>query len=199
MKRIFDFVAAFFALIFLSPVLIVLAIWILLDSSGGVFYYQTRVGRNNRDFRLIKFRSMHPGADAKGLLTVGGRDPRISRAGFFLRKTKMDELPQLINIIRGEMSFVGPRPEVRKYVELYSAEQMNVLAVRPGLTDYASLEYLDESELLEKSEDPEKAYVEDIMPAKLKLNMKYIREQSMMLDLKIIFKTIGSIIRSNKA
>jgi lipopolysaccharide/colanic/teichoic acid biosynthesis glycosyltransferase len=139
---------------------------------------------------------MHPGADAKGLLTVGGRDPRISKAGYFLRKAKMDELPQLINILKGEMSFVGPRPEVRKYVDLYSKEQLKVLTVRPGLTDYASLQYLDESEWLAKSDDPEKAYIDDIMPAKLRLNLKYIQDQSMMLDLKIIMQTIGSIIRS---
>lgn len=193
MKRTFDILVSLVALVLLSPLFIIISIWILLDSRGGVFYFQNRVGKDNQDFRIIKFRSMHPGADSKGLLTVGGRDPRISRAGYMLRKTKLDELPQLINILRGEMSFVGPRPEVRKYVDMYDEEQIKVLAVRPGLTDYASLEYLDENTLLEKSDDPEKAYIEDIMPAKLALNIKYIHDQSVVLDISIIMKTIGSI------
>jgi lipopolysaccharide/colanic/teichoic acid biosynthesis glycosyltransferase len=192
-KRIFDIASSFFFLILLFPLFIFFAIWIMFDSKGGVFYSQARVGRNNRDFKMLKFRSMRPGSDVKGLLTIGGRDPRITSAGYFLRKTKLDELPQLINIIKGDMSVVGPRPEVRKYVALYTAEQMSVLKVRPGLTDYASMEYIDESILLGESPDPEKTYIDTIMPAKLQLNLRYIRERSFGKDLRIIFKTISKI------
>ena len=142
---------------------------------------------------MYKFRSMRPGADAEGLLTIGGKDPRVSRAGFYLRKTKLDELPQLLNIIKGEMSIVGPRPEVRKYVELYTEEQLLVLSIRPGLTDYASLEYFEENTLLAKSDEPEKIYIEEIMPAKLALNLRYIKERSLLLDIRIIFMTIARI------
>lgn len=192
-KRVFDIASSLFFLILLFPLIIFFAVWITLDSKGGVFYRQVRVGKNNRDFKMLKFRSMRPGSDTEGLLTIGGRDPRITSAGHFLRKSKLDELPQLINIIKGDMSVVGPRPEVRKYVALYSAEQMKVLKVRPGLTDYASLEYIDESTLLGESPDPEKTYIETIMPAKLELNLRYINERSFSGDLKIIFKTISKI------
>ncbi len=195
MKRLFDILAALLALCILLPVFLLISIWIVVDSRGGVFYTQQRVGKGNRDFSLLKFRSMRPGADKKGLLTIGGRDPRITRAGSFLRKSKMDELPQLINILAGKMSFVGPRPEVRKYVEHYSAEQMKVLDVRPGLTDPASLEYFEESELLAKSNDPEKTYLESIMPAKLELNLQYIEKRNFLTDLKIIFRTFGRIVK----
>ena len=136
---------------------------------------------------------MKPDSDKKGLLTVGGRDPRVTGIGYFLRKYKLDELPQLINVLVGDMSLVGPRPEVRKYVDLYSKEQLHVLDVQPGITDYASIEYSNENELLAKSADPEKTYIEEVMPAKLKLNMKYIEEKSLRTDLKIIFRTIGKI------
>lgn len=193
MKRLFDILSSFFFLVILSPVFIFIAIWILLDSRGGVFFGQVRVGRNNNDFKMFKFRTMRPGSDAKGLLTVGDRDPRVTNAGHWLRKTKLDELPQLTNILLGDMSVVGPRPEVRKYVDLYSAKQMKVLDVRPGLTDYASLEYINESEILGKSPDPDKTYIETIMPAKLELNLLYIKEQSFGGDLNIIFKTIAKI------
>lgn len=138
---------------------------------------------------------MKPDSDKKGLLTVGGRDPRVTGIGYFLRKYKLDELPQLINVLVGEMSLVGPRPEVRKYVDMYSPEQLRVLDVQPGITDYASIEYSNENELLAKSSDPEKTYIEEIMPAKLKLNMKYIEEKSLGTDLKIIFRTIGKILK----
>lgn len=195
MKRLFDILVSLLALCVLLPVFLLISIWIVLDSRGGIFYTQQRVGRGNHDFSLLKFRSMRPGADKKGLLTIGGRDPRITRAGSFLRHSKMDELPQLINILAGKMSFVGPRPEVRKYVEHYSAEQMKVLEVRPGLTDPASLEYFQESELLAGSEDPEKTYLETIMPAKLELNLKYIDQRSFSRDLNIIFQTLGKILR----
>ena len=195
MKRLFDITFSFFGLIILLPFFILIAIWILLDSRGGVFYRQTRVGKNNIDFRLWKFRSMRPDSDKKGLLTVGGRDPRITRSGYFLRKTKMDELPQLINVLVGDMSFVGPRPEVRKYVDMYNNEQKKVLNVRPGITDIASLEYFEESELLAKSSDPEKTYIEEIMPAKLKLNLQYIDKANLATDIGMIFKTVARIFK----
>lgn len=195
MKRVFDILMSLVGLVILFPFFILISLWILLDSRGGIFYRQTRVGKNNNDFRLWKFRSMRPDSDKKGLLTVGGRDPRITRSGYFLRKTKMDELPQLINVLVGDMSFVGPRPEVRKYVDLYNAEQKKVLNVRPGITDLASLEYFEESELLAKSADPEKTYIEEIMPAKLKLNLQYIDKANLGTDVGMIFRTIGRIFR----
>ena len=178
----------------LSPFFILIALIIVLDSKGGVFYKQVRVGKESKDFYLFKFRSMRTDSDKKGLLTVGGRDSRITRFGYFIRKHKIDELPQLLNVLMGDMSLVGPRPEVRKYVEMYTAEQKIVLTVKPGLTDYASIEYSKESELLGKAEDPEKTYIEEIMPAKLELNKKYMKEKSFLTDLKIIFKTIGKVL-----
>jgi len=193
MKRLFDVLVSFLALLALSPLMLVIACWVLLDSRGEVFYSQLRVGRGNKDFRMYKFRTMRSGSDRAGLLTVGGRDPRVTTAGYYLRRFKLDELPQLINILMGDMSLVGPRPEVRKYVNLYSPEQMAVLKARPGLTDYASLEYFNENTLLEQSPDPEKVYIEEIMPAKLALNLKYINERSMVVDMGIIFKTVARI------
>lgn len=194
-KRIFDILFSFLALLILLPFMILISIWIIVDSRGGAFYRQQRVGRHSRNFGILKFRSMHPGADSKGLLTVGGRDPRITRAGRFLRKAKLDEMPQLFNILAGQMSIVGPRPEVRRYVDLYNEEQLKVLEVRPGLTDYASLEYINESEILSHHDDPEKAYIEIIMPAKLELNLKYIRERTMVKDIVIILKTLNRIFK----
>lgn len=195
MKRIFDIVSSLVVLLLLSPFFILLAIAIVVDSRGGVFYRQIRVGRNGREFGLYKFRSMVSNADKKGELTVGKKDSRITRVGAFIRKYKLDEFPQLINIIKGDMSIVGPRPEVPRYVNLYSQEQKKVLSVRPGLTDFASLEYINENELLGKSADPERTYINEIMPAKLELNLKYIREQGMLTDLKIIFRTLFKIFR----
>jgi lipopolysaccharide/colanic/teichoic acid biosynthesis glycosyltransferase len=194
LKRLFDIIFSLGALIVLSPVLLLLALLIVLDSRGGVFYKQIRVGKGNKDFGLFKFRTMHKDAHKKGLLTVGGRDPRITRIGYYLRKYKLDELPQFINILKGEMSFVGPRPEVRKYVDLYTPEQLRVLEVKPGLTDYASIEYMDENDLLAASENPEQTYIEEIMPAKLKLNLRYIDEQSFLTDIKIILRTLSKIV-----
>jgi lipopolysaccharide/colanic/teichoic acid biosynthesis glycosyltransferase len=195
MKRIFDIVLSLFGLIVLAPFFILIALLILADSRGGVFYRQVRVGKDGKDFYLFKFRSMRTDADKKGLLiTVGGRDNRITRMGYYIRKYKVDELPQLLNVFFGDMSLVGPRPEVRRYVELYNAEQKMVLTVKPGITDYASIEYSNENELLGKATDPEKVYIEEIMPAKLKLNLKYIAEQGIVTDLKIIFKTLAKII-----
>lgn len=194
MKRLFDIVASGLGLLVLSPIFLVLAIWIKLDSPGPVFYTQIRVGRNNRDFNLFKFRSMKVGADKKGLITVGGRDPRVTRSGYYIRKYKLDELPQLINVFIGDMSLVGPRPEVRKYVNLYTKEQMHVLDVRPGITDMASICYRNENELLEKADDPETYYREVIMQDKLRINLEYVRNHSLLGDIKMIFKTFMAIL-----
>ena len=194
MKRILDILCSFCVLLLLLPVWLVVALLIVLESRGGVFYVQKRVGKDNRDFNLYKFRTMRPDADSKGLLTVGARDSRITRVGYFLRKYKIDEFPQLLNILKGDMSIVGPRPEVRKYVDLYTPEQMRVLTVRPGLTDYASIRYVNESEVLAASEDPERTYIEEVMPAKLALNLQYIENQSLKEDFKLIFKTFTVIL-----
>ena len=195
MIRFFDFILSLVGLVVLAPIFIVLAIWIKTDSKGPVFYKQVRVGQNGIDFGLFKFRSMVVDADKKGLITVGGRDPRITRSGYFIRKYKLDELPQLINVLLGDMSLVGPRPEVRKYVELYTDEQQKVLSAKPGITDYASIEYMDENEILGKSSDPEKTYIEDIMPEKIKYNMKYINNKNLFEYFKIIFLTVLKIVR----
>ena len=194
-KRIFDILFSFIGLVILLPFIIIIGLLILIDSSGGVFYKQSRVGKNNKNFNLFKFRSMRTGADKKGLLTVGGRDSRVTRMGYFIRKYKIDELPQLLNVFIGNMSLVGPRPEVRKYVDLYNENQKQVLIVKPGITDYASIEYSKENELLGKAENPEKVYIDEIMPAKLKLNLKFIEEQSIGTDFKIIFKTFAKILQ----
>ena len=193
--RFFDSILSLVGLVILAPLFIVLSVWIKIDSIGPVFYKQIRVGQNGKDFGLFKFRSMVVDADKKGLITVGGRDPRITRSGYFIRKYKLDELPQLINVLVGDMSLVGPRPEVRKYVELYDDEQNKVLSVKPGITDYASIEYMDENEILGKSTDPEKTYIEEIMPEKIKYNMKYIKNRSLIEYFKIIFLTVLKIIR----
>jgi lipopolysaccharide/colanic/teichoic acid biosynthesis glycosyltransferase len=196
MIRFFDILFSSLGVVVLSPLFLVLAVWIKLDSKGPVFYKQSRVGKNDEDFRLYKFRTMVVNADKKGLITVGGRDPRVTRAGYFLRKYKLDELPQLVNVLRGNMSLVGPRPEVRKYVEMYTPEQRKVLSVKPGLTDYASIHYIDENEMLAKSDDPEKTYVEVIIPEKIRYNIKYIEHQSVKEYFKIIFMTIRRIFSS---
>ncbi|KAA5524072.1 sugar transferase [Haemophilus seminalis] len=195
MIRFFDFILGLVGLVVLAPIFIMLAIWIKIDSKGPVFYKQVRVGQNGINFGLFKFRSMVVDADKKGLITVGGRDPRITRSGYFIRKYKLDELPQLINVLVGDMSLVGPRPEVRKYVNLYTDEQQKVLSVKPGITDYASIEYMDENEILGKSSDPEKTYIEDIMPEKIKYNMKYINNKNLFEYFKIIFLTVLKIVR----
>lgn len=194
MKRLFDILSSGVVLLVFSPIFIFIGLWIVLDSKGGMFYRQIRVGQNGQNFKLYKFRTMRPNSD-KIKITVGDRDPRVTRVGYFLRKYKLDELPQLINILKGEMSVVGPRPEVPQYVELYSADQRRVLSVKPGLTDYASLEYVDESELLSQSKDPNKTYIEEIMPAKIELGLKYVDHQSFGLDLRLIFKTIFKIVQ----
>ena len=194
LKRAFDVTVSTVALLILFPVFVILSLVILFSSRGPVFYRQVRVGKNNTDFRIFKFRTMYTGSDKKGLITVGGRDSRITTAGYFLRKYKLDELPQLLNVIAGDMSLVGPRPEVRKYVLLYNTEQLRVLTVKPGITDYASIEYAYENELLGKAADPDQEYIKVIMPAKLDLNLKYIREQSLRTDLGILWKTLVRIV-----
>jgi lipopolysaccharide/colanic/teichoic acid biosynthesis glycosyltransferase len=193
LKRLFDIVFSLAGLIILSPVFIIVALAVACTSKGGVFYLQERVGRNNRNFKLYKFRTMVKDSDVKGLLTIGGRDPRVTAVGYYLRKYKLDELPQLLNVLFGNMSLVGPRPEVRKYVDLYTEAQKQVLSVRPGITDYASLEYFSENEQLSRSADPEETYIKEVMPAKLALNKKYISEAGLITDLKLIFRTIARI------
>ncbi|MDY4556941.1 MAG: sugar transferase [Prevotella sp.] len=192
-KRLFDIVSSGIGLLCLAPVFVVMAIWIKLDSRGPVFYRQTRVGRYGRDFRIFKFRSMRVGSDKGRQITVGERDPRITRSGYFIRRYKIDELPQLINVFLGDMSVVGPRPEVRKYVDLYSEEQRKVFQVRPGITDLASIKYRNENELLSQVDDPDTYYIDVIMPDKLTINLEYIRHQSFMGDIKIIFNTLFKI------
>ncbi|MCI6338297.1 MAG: sugar transferase [Prevotella sp.] len=192
-KRLFDIVSSGIGLLCLAPVFVVMAIWIKLDSRGPVFYRQTRVGRYGRDFRIFKFRSMRVGSDKGRQITVGERDPRITRSGYFIRRYKIDELPQLINVFLGDMSIVGPRPEVRKYVDLYSEEQRKVFQVRPGITDLASIKYRNENELLSQVDDPDTYYIDVIMPDKLAINLEYIRHQSFMGDIKIIFNTLFKI------
>ncbi len=195
MKRLFDTLLSGIGLLLLAPLFLALAVWIKLDSRGPVFYKQVRVGRGNRDFLLYKFRSMAVGADSKGLLTVGGHDPRVTRSGYCIRKYKLDELPQLINVFKGDMSLVGPRPEVRRYVELYTPAQMEVLSLRPGITDPASIKYRNENELLATAEHPEEFYTEVIMQDKLAINLQYIGSRSLLKDFKIILNTFISILR----
>lgn len=194
MKRIADILFSLFGLLVLLPVFVVIAIVIAIDSKGGIFFFQTRVGKNNKDFKLFKFRTMRVDAESKGQLTIGGRDNRITKAGYFLRRYKLDELPQLLNVLLGDMSLVGPRPEVRKYVDMYTTEQLQVLSVKPGITDYASIKYADESELLANAENPEQFYIQTVMPDKLAINLQYIKNRSFWADIAILFKTIGKIL-----
>ena len=194
MKRLFDILVSAVGLICLSPLLLVVAIWIKLDSPGPVFYRQVRVGRYNKDFRIFKFRSMRIGSDKGSLVTIGGRDPRITSSGYFIRKFKIDELPQLINVLIGDMSLVGPRPEVRHYVNYWTAEQMHVLDVRPGITDPASIKFRNENELLAQASDPEKYYIDVIMQEKIRLYLDYVNKSSFCYDIKLIFQTFWVII-----
>lgn len=194
MKRLFDIVVSLIILMLFLPIGMILGVWIALESSGGVFYLQERIGRNGKPFRMYKFRSMRKDADKLGKLTVGMRDPRITRSGYFIRKYKLDEFPQFINVLRGDMSIVGPRPEVKEYVDLYTEEQRKVLTVRPGITDNASLEYFKENELLAKSSDPNRTYVEEIMPAKIELNMRYIDNPTLSEDIRIMWRTFRKMI-----
>ena len=192
--RLFDIVFSFLGLVITSPFLIVIAILVKIDSKGPVFYRQVRVGKNSIDFKIYKFRTMHINSDKLGLLTVGDRDPRVTTIGYVLRKYKLDELPQLINVFIGNMSFVGPRPEVRKYVELYSDSDIEILSVKPGITDYASIKYRNEAEAMKNSNQPEQTYINEIMPEKIKLNKVYIANHNLITDIKIILMTIKVIL-----
>ena len=195
MIRLFDIFFSALGLIILLPFFIVFYLLIRIESKGGAFYIQERIGKNGKPFGLYKFRSMRVGSDAEGLLTVGERDNRITSIGYILRKTKIDELPQLLNVLKGDMSLVGPRPEVKKYTDMYTDEQRKVLCVRPGITDYASIEYVNENELLSKADDPEQMYIEKVMPDKIKLNMKYLEHYTVGEYFKIIFLTFKSLVK----
>lgn len=194
LKRFFDIIASLIGIFVLLPFFIVVALGIIFNTGFPVFYLQTRVGRNNKDFKLFKFRTMFKDSDKKGLLTVGGHDPRITPIGYYLRKYKIDELPQLFNVLFGSMSLVGPRPEVRKYVNLYTKTQLLILSVKPGITDPASLHFINENDLLAKASDPEQLYTTVIMPQKLELNKKYIMDQGFSTDISIILATIKKIV-----
>jgi len=194
-KRLFDITSSLIVITIGFPFFIIISILIALDSKGGIFFIQQRVGKDNKDFELFKFRTMRSNSEKAGQITVGGKDPRITKIGYLLRKFKLDEFPQLLNVIKGDMSIIGPRPEVRRYVDMYSKEQLKVLSVRPGLSDFASIEYINENELLGKSDNPEKTYIGEIMPAKLQLNLKYIEQKSFGTDIKLIFKTIRKIFK----
>lgn len=196
MKRIFDIILSLFGIVLLLPFYIIIAVIISSDSKGGVIYRQERTGRYGKTFKVLKFRTMRPDSFNKGALTVGSRDPRITNIGYYLRKYKLDELPQLFNVLFGDMSFVGPRPEVKKYTDLYTEKQRQVLNVRPGITDYASIKFRNENDLLSEAEDPEKLYIEKIMPEKLNLNLKYINDNNVFKDIKIIFDTFYAIIKA---
>lgn len=195
MIRFFDILFSIIGLVLLSPLFTVLYLLIWIESQGGGFYSQERIGKNGKPFKLFKFRSMRIGSDKKGLITIGEKDNRITKTGFILRKYKLDELPQLWNVFIGDMSLVGPRPEVKKYTDLYTEEQKQVLQVRPGITDWASIKYVDENKILGESKDPDEAYVNLIMPNKIKLNMVYIQHQTLGEYFKIIFTTFKEIVR----
>jgi lipopolysaccharide/colanic/teichoic acid biosynthesis glycosyltransferase len=194
-KRLFDVVAAAGGLILLAPALLAIALWIRLDSPGPALFRQRRVGRHGRHFDIYKFRTMAVRPDEGRQLTIG-RDPRITRAGRFLRRTKLDELPQLLNVLEGTMSLVGPRPEVPRYVDRYPpAVRQAVLSVAPGITDLAAILYKDENDILGRAQDPERAYIETILPVKLEYYQRYVRERSFWLDLRIIFRTLAAILK----
>lgn len=201
MKRLFDLVLSICGILFLLPFFIIVSILIKLDSDGDIIFKQTRVTKDGKEFKIFKFRTMRPDTEKQGQITIGA-DNRITSIGNFLRKTKLDELPQLFNIVMGDMSFVGPRPEVPKYVRMYTKDQKEILKVRAGITDYASIYFSNESEILGKQKEPETFYIEKIMPYKIELNKKYIKEAGLTTDIKIIFLTIfkvaGLIKNDNK-
>ncbi|UTW62641.1 sugar transferase [bacterium SCSIO 12741] len=194
MNRLADLIFSFLGLLFLWPLLVLIGLAVYFTSKGPIFFHQQRVGKWNRDFYLIKFRTMKVDSESKGQLTVGMADSRITSVGKYLRAWKLDELPQLINVFKGDMSLVGPRPEVRKYVRLYSHEQLKVLSVLPGITDYASIEYSNENELLEKADDPEQFYIDTIMPDKIRLNQKFIENPGFLNYIRVILLTIKKIV-----
>lgn len=195
-KRTFDFFLSLLGIVIVSPIIILLGILIKIESIGSSFYLQERIGKNGKPFKLFKFRTMYLNSDKKGLLTIGMTDSRITKIGYFLRKYKFDELPQLINILKGDMSFVGPRPEVKKYVDFYTSKQTEVLKYKPGLTDYASLKFFYENELLAQSKNPEETYINEIMPEKIRINLEYIKcRKNLISDIKVILMTILKIIK----
>lgn len=194
-KRIFDIISSLFGLILLLPVFLVAGILVKLTTKGPILFTQIRVGKKNKDFKIYKFRTMKANSDKSGLLTVGGKDSRITKIGYYLRKSKIDELPQLINVLIGDMSFVGPRPEVRKFVNLYSEKQKKVLEVRPGITDLASIEFRNENEILAQQKKPNEYYIDVIMPHKLQINLNYIKERNLLKDFEVIFKTFVVILK----
>lgn len=194
MKRIFDIIVSLIILAVFLPLGIIMSIWIILESKGGVFYQQERIGKNGEPFKMLKFRSMRKDADKAGKLTVGMRDPRITKSGYFLRKFKLDEFPQFINVLKGEMSIVGPRPEVKEFVDLYTENQRRILSVKPGITDYASVEYFNENEILGKADDAHQTYIDVIMPTKIEMNMKYIANPGIIQDIKIMWRTFLRIV-----
>ena len=194
-KRCFDITASFFGILFLLIPFAVVAVAVKCSSRGPVFFRQVRVGKNGRKFRIYKFRTMVADAEKKGMqITVGG-DSRVTGIGRVLRKTKVDELPQLFNVFAGQMSFVGPRPEVPHYVDMYSDYQKNVLRIKPGITELASIVYRDENDVLAKSEDPERTYIEEIMPEKIKLNMQYMQKMNVFYDIYLIFRTFAAVLK----
>ena len=195
MKRIFDIIVSFIILVIFLPIGIIISFAIILNSKGGVLYIQKRVGKNSVPFGLLKFRTMTTNADKEGRLTVGTNDNRITKVGLVLRKYKLDEFPQFINVLLGQMSIVGPRPEVKEYVDLYSQEQLEILYVKPGITDLASLEYFNENELLGESDNPEKTYIDEVMPAKIKLNKKYLENPTIGNDITIMWQTFLKILK----
>ncbi len=192
--RLFDILISAIALTLLLPLFLVIAVLIKVTSSGPVFFKQVRVGKGNKDFKIFKFRTMYMNAAQLGSLTVGNKDSRITRVGYFLRKYKLDELPQLFNVLAGEMSIVGPRPELRKYVDMYTAEQMKILNIKPGITDYASIEYRNENELLAMTPNPEQYYIEYVMPHKIQINHKYLLNKTPISYFKVIVRTFISAI-----
>jgi lipopolysaccharide/colanic/teichoic acid biosynthesis glycosyltransferase len=195
--RLLDYMFSLAGLIALSPVFLLVALLVKLTSKGPIFYLQNRVGKDGKDFKVYKFRTMYTNADKKGLLTVGGKDNRVTSIGYYLRKFKLDELPQLLNVLAGDMSIVGPRPEVRRYVDLYTAEQRRVLSVRPGITDYASIAYRNENDLLAMAQNPEEMYIQEILPRKIELNFNYINNRSIKTYFKIIIKTLSTSVNDN--
>lgn len=196
MKRLFDIIASALGLIIVSPLLLIVALWVKIDSKGPVIFKQKRVGRYNQDFLLYKFRSMtNQNWGGEQLITIGNHDPRVTKVGYFIRKYKIDELPQLFNVLKGDMSIVGPRPLVRQQVELYPELYAKLLTVRPGITCEASIIYSDEDELLAKADDPEKYFAEVLMPEKIRLNTHYVENRSFWLDMKLIFHTFHSCPR----
>jgi len=199
MKRLFDILFSSIGLILMLPAFIIIALIIMIETKGPVFYLQTRVGKNNIDFKIFKFRTMYVGSDKKGLLTIGDRDARVTKSGYFLRKYKLDEIPQLINVFIGNMSFVGPRPEVRKYVNYYSENDLKILKIKPGITDYASIHFRNEAELLKTTNDPDLLYVNKILPEKIRLNKLYLNKASIYQDIKIILNTIKVIFNKQKS